>query len=130
MLDIQGIMEDRIAFYAKDIDMPYYVNGFDGTFAITEHSRIPEVFKGFLQHHFGVIRLNRVKIEKINEALNEIWEGPGSVEKVLRKEMEYRLAGKDVKIMASDIMKKTYDDDDLREEEQPLMTTADLFDKN
>ena len=130
MLDIQEIMEDRIAYYAKDVDTPWYVNGFNGTFDITDHRRIPEVFLGFLQRHFGVIRLSRVKIEKINEALNEIWEGPGSVEKVLRKEMEYRHSGKDVKILASDILKKEYEDDEPREEEKPLLSTADLFDKN
>ena len=130
MLDIQEIMEDRIAYYAKDVDTPWYVNGFNGTFAITDHRRIPEVFLGFLQRHFGVIRLSRIKIEKINEALNEIWEGPGSVEHVLRKEMEYRHSGKDVKILASDILKKEYEDDEPREEEKPLLSTADLFDKN
>ncbi len=116
MLDLDEITDGRIAYYAKDVDTPYYVNGFNGTFAITEHRRIPEVFLGFLQRHFGVIRLSRVKIEKINEVLNEIWEGPGSVEKVLRKEMELRHSGKDVKIMASDIMKIVAGDD----EDQPV----------
>ena len=112
MLDMHGITQDRIEKLKKDIDDPYRLNGFAGTFAITDHRRIPEVLLGFLQHHFGIYRLKRVSIDKINEALNEIWEGPGSLEKVLNAELEMKHSGKDVKMTASDIVSpKSYDDD-------------------
>ena len=112
MLDLDGIKDGRIEYYKKDIDDPYTVNGFNGTWAITDHRRIPEVLRDFLQFHFGVIRLSRIKIEKINEALNEIWEGPGSLEKVFNKHRELQQSGKDVKIMASDIAKIVAEDED------------------
>jgi hypothetical protein len=58
--------------------------------------------------------LKRVSLDKINEALNEIWEGPGSLAKVLNAELEMKLAGKDVKFTAADIAatKAISDEDD------------------
>jgi hypothetical protein len=114
MLDIQGITQERIEKMNEDIDNPYRLNGFSGTFAITDHRKIPEVLLGFLQHHFGIYRLKRVSLDKINEALNEIWEGPGSLAKVLNAELEMKLAGKDVKFTAADIAatKAISDEDD------------------
>ena len=130
MLDKEKILQEKIAFYEKDIDKPFTVNGFDGTFAIESHAGIAECLQGFLQRHFGVLRLSRVKIEKINEVLNEVWEGPGSLAKIFALEYEYEKSGKDVKIMPSDIVKKAKyeDDEDIRKDELP--TTSDIFDLN
>jgi hypothetical protein len=112
MLDIQGITQERIARLDKDIDVPYTVNGFKGTWAISDHRRIPEVLRGFLQHHFGIYRLRRVSLDKINDILNEIWDGPGSLPKILNLELEMKLAGKDVKFTTADLAStKNFDDD-------------------
>tara|TARA_B100000809_G_C14873225_1_gene436337 strand:+ start:136 stop:495 length:360 start_codon:yes stop_codon:yes gene_type:complete len=84
--------EDRIANYNKKENMePGRINGFDGTFAISQTSAIPEDLLGFLNLHFNAGKKRRAKysIEDINVALNEIWEGPGSMEKICRLEMEY-----------------------------------------
>ena len=113
MLDIQGITQDRIDRLSKDFDNPYSVNGFSGTWSITDHRRIPEVLIGFLQHYFGQYKVRRVPLDKINEVLNDIWEGPGSLAKVLNAELEMKLAGKDVKFTAADIAAtKNYEEDD------------------
>jgi hypothetical protein len=112
MLSTERILKSKIAFYEKDIDKPYTLNNFNGTFAIQSHAGIAEPLRGFLQRHFGVMRLERVKIDLINEALNELWDGPGSLEKILRLEHQYMLEGKEVKIMPSDIVKKQASEDD------------------
>ena len=132
MLDMQSILADKIKFYEKDIDKPFTVNSFNGTFAIESHTGIPEVLRGYLQRHFGVLRLSRIKIEKINEALNEVWEGPGSLAKIFTLEFEYKQTGKDIKIMASDILKNSYDDEDEKTASKSSGTpsTSDIFDLN
>jgi hypothetical protein len=61
------------------------------------------------------MRIKRIKLEDINALLNELWDGPGSLEKILRLEYEMKLAGKDIKMTASDlakIKKEVVEDDD------------------
>ena len=109
------ILESKIEFYNRDIDNRFSVNGFRGTWAFSDHDLIPQVFNGFLQRHFGVMRIKRIKLEDINALLNELWDGPGSLEKILRLEYEMKLAGKDIKMTASDlakIKKEVVEDDD------------------
>jgi hypothetical protein len=62
LLNMDDAVEAKIAFYEKDIDNRFSVNGFQGTWAFSDHSLIPSVFNGFLQRHFGVMRLKRVKL--------------------------------------------------------------------
>lgn len=121
MLDIAQLVEEKISFYRRPefIDNPFHPAGFRGTWTFSDHSLIPDIFHGFLQRYFGVLRLRRIPIEKINELMNEIWEGPGSLEKVFRMELEMQLSGKLVKILPSDVGTKTVktvkddDEDDL-----------------
>lgn len=84
MLDTKAILEDRISYWNKDMERPNSINNFDGTFQISDHTRIHEVFIEFIMYSFKTARIRRVPIEDINELLNEVWEGPGSVEKILR----------------------------------------------
>lgn len=84
MLDTKAILEDRISYWSKDMERPNSINNFDGTFQISDHTRIHEVFIEFILYSFKTARIRRVPIEDINELLNEVWEGPGSVEKILR----------------------------------------------
>lgn len=100
MLDIEKILEDKIAHAAKSRDIPYSVNGFRGTWAISDHSLIPEPLVLFLMYSFKTGRLNRVPIEEINSLLNEVWEGPGSLEKIFRLTHEL---GKDVNFSQNDM---------------------------
>ena len=114
----QTNVTSKIEFYNQErfVKDPFHPAGFAGTWNFSDHSLIPDVFHGFLQRHFGQYKIRRVPLEKINEVLNEIWEGPGSLEKVFRLEEEIKLAGKDVKFTTADIAaikaKKADDDDD------------------
>tara|TARA_B100000780_G_C20978025_1_gene390694 strand:+ start:179 stop:589 length:411 start_codon:yes stop_codon:yes gene_type:complete len=77
-------------------DNPFLLNGFTGTFAFSEHLLIPEALTEFLLEFFrtrlGERRSNHIKaipLNEINDLLNEVWEGPGSMSKVVR--MTYEL---------------------------------------
>ena len=52
-------------------EFPHYLNGFNGTWAISDHSRIPEVILEFLLEHFrsrlGEVRKGHVKAIPLNE---------------------------------------------------------------
>ena len=106
----------KIAFYNQPrfVDDPYHPAGFTGTFAFSSHRRIPEIFHAFLQRHFGQYRIRRVPIEDINAIMNELWEGPGSLEKIFRLENDMYNSGKDVKFTAADlaVMKQKLPEDD------------------
>jgi hypothetical protein len=131
MLDLDQIVEEKIKFYEKDIDRPFTVNSFNGTWAISSHAGIPETVQGYLQRHFGVMRLSRIKIDKINDALNEVWEGPGSLSKLFRLELEMKKQGKDIKIMPGDVVKKKYEEEeDTTFNDEPVMTAADVWNED
>ena len=66
---------------------------FEGTFAIPDHNRIPEVLVEYLTEYFydkidskwlstRKHQLSNISMETINEALNAVWEGPGSVDTI------------------------------------------------
>jgi hypothetical protein len=118
MLDTVKILEDKIAFYNRPelIENPHHPAGFRGTWAFSDHSLIPEVLFGFLQRHFGIMRLRRISLDQINSLMNEVWEGPGSLEKIFRLEQEMILSGKTIKIMPSDVAVKAK----VEEEEDDL----------
>jgi hypothetical protein len=129
-LDMTKEVESKIAFYAKDIDNPFSVNGFRGTWAISDHNLIPSVFNGFLQRHFGVMRLKRIKLDEINALLNELWDGPGSLAKIFRLENDLYNAGANIKFSPLDIAKiKKYEEDDEQElDDLPLAQFAESSD--
>jgi hypothetical protein len=107
-------MLNKIEFYKNDIDNPYAVNGFNGTWSISKHNLIPDVLLGFLQRHFGQFRIRRIPITDINAVLNELWEGPGSLEKIFLLEDEMRVQGKEIKFTATDLkeFKSVVDDEE------------------
>lgn len=84
MLNVDNIVEQKIQYHNKQIDIPNTLNNFNGTWNISDHSKIPEALLPFLMCTFKTGRLKRVSLDKINETLNNIWEGRGSMEKVLR----------------------------------------------
>ena len=130
MYDYETELNSKISFYNDPalINNPHHPAGFKGTFKFSEHRLIPEVYLGFLQRHFGVLRLTRIKIEEINKLMNEVWEGPGSLEKIFRLEEEYRASGRAVQITPADyvkvkkVTKDEDDEDDEFEKDLPLPT--------
>jgi len=115
----QTNIDSKIEFYnnPKFTENPFHPNGFKGTWNFSSHELIPEVFQGFLQRYFGQYKIRRIPLEKINDILNEIWEGPGSLKKVFELEHELKLSGKEVKFTTADVAaikaKRDSDEDDI-----------------
>jgi hypothetical protein len=96
--------EHRTAFWAKQpIDDPQTIAGFNGTFAFTNHLLIPQGVTEFLLEHFHKKcfktanswkknHIQAIELDEINELMNEIWEGPGSMNKLATLTNEMRLA--------------------------------------
>ena len=94
----------RTEFWAKQpIDDPQTINGFNGTFAFTDHLLIPQGITEFLLEYFHkkcfkTANSNRknhissVPLEDINKLMNEIWDGPGSMTKIANITNEMRIA--------------------------------------
>ena len=89
------------------VSNPNHPAGFTGTFAFTSHRKIPELFLGFLQRHFGQFRVNRIPLEDINAVMNDLWEGPGSFSKIVALEHEAYHEMKPVHLLATDLLKIT-----------------------
>jgi len=109
-------LEEQIKFYndPKIIDCPHAVNGFRGNWKFSDHQLIPDILRMFIMRSFKVNRINRVSLDKINALMNSVWEGPGSLEKILRKEFEMRTTV-DIKPDVHIKFKSGDDDDDLPE---------------
>ena len=124
----QSNIESTIDFYnqSKFLQDPYHPNGFNGTWQFSSHDRIPSVFHGFIQRYFGTYRVRRVPLEKINSIINELWEGPGSLEKIFRLEDELRASGKDVKFTSADQAAIKAKKDEY-EDEKELSITDNAF---
>lgn len=78
-------------------DQPWLLNGFKGTWAFSDHSTIPDTINEFLLEHYrdrlGEIRKGHVKaipLNEINDLLNQVWEGPGSMVKLVNLTYDIR----------------------------------------
>lgn len=68
------------------------LDNFTGTFNISDHSRISQVLQEYLFEYFydrieskwlgRGNTLSNIPLDDINQELNRVWEGPGSVEKL------------------------------------------------
>jgi len=84
-------------------DQPWLLNGFNGTFAYSDYSLIPQPILEFLHEHYnkklGDLRKNHIKtidLNEINDLLNDIWDGPGSMSKLVAMTHDMRIARLDV----------------------------------
>ena len=74
-------------------DKPHLLNGFKGTFAITDHNLVAEELREYAMECFPKVeRFKRIPLEDINRVLNEIWEGPGSMPKLVQRTLDLRTA--------------------------------------
>jgi len=90
-------------------DAPHNVNGFNGTWNISAHQNIPSPVRNYLSEYFySYTKLSRVPMDEINKALNEVWEGPGSMELLIKKTEELIKERLDKAIVNNKIIK---DDD-------------------
>jgi hypothetical protein len=116
-------LKSRVEFYSQPslVNDPFHPAGFAGTWKFSDHNLIPEVLTGFLQRHFGVMRLKRIPLDDINKLMNEVWEGPGSIPKLLNLENDLRISGKEIKFTASDIAQlKIKDTEEDQDDDLPL----------
>lgn len=101
-------------------DNPNTINGFNGTFNFSSHELIPSALRNFITEYFyKYARFSRIPLDEINNVLNEVWEGPGSMSKIVRLTGEVRDARRknidteDVKVSENDVPAYEDDDDDL-----------------
>ena len=74
-------------------DQPWTLNGFAGTFAIPTHSGVAQELQNYVMECFPKAeRFSRIPMEDVNRVLNDVWEGPGSMVKVIERTQELRLA--------------------------------------
>jgi len=84
--------ESSAAFWdSQDTTNPVTLNGFAGTWDIKDHTLIPQALLDFINESFyGYTRTKRIPLEEINNLLNEVWDGPGSMSKIVRMTQEKR----------------------------------------
>ena len=128
----QSNIESKIEFYNQPrfVDDPFHPAGFKGTWNFSDHNLIPEIFHGFLQRHFRQYKIRRIPLHQINDILNELWEGPGSLEKIFKLEEEMRLSGREVKFTLADIAAIKAKKADEEEDIGPLQDIPPLEEEN
>ena len=96
-------------------DLPYTLNGFSGTWNFSDHNLIPESLINFIMESFPKEeKFKRIPLEDINALMNDVWEGPGSMPKImtLLRDMRAERLGKksiSVQTLSQDDV-KTIDD--------------------
>jgi len=78
-------------------DDPHTLNGFAGTWNFSDHRLIPESLRNFIFESFPKIeKFRRIPLDDINALMNDVWEGPGSMQKIqnLYNEMRAERYGK------------------------------------
>jgi len=74
-------------------DVPSIVNGFNGTWAISDYKLIPSSLMDFVSEmFFSSTKLSRVPMSDINKVLNDAWDGPGSMPKIINLTYQSRRA--------------------------------------
>jgi hypothetical protein len=74
-------------------DQPHTLNGFKGTWAFSDHNLVPEALRNFIMLSFPKAeKFRRIPLGDINDLMNDVWEGPGSMVKVKALEHELRVA--------------------------------------
>ena len=100
MYDYAGHKTSSVAYWeSTPTDQPWLLNGFNGTFAYSDYSLIPQPILEFLHEYYnkklGDLRKNHIKtidLNEINDLLNEVWEGPGSMSKLVASTHDMRIA--------------------------------------
>jgi len=98
MLDYESSRNTSVSYWqSQPTDQPWTLNGFAGTWNFSDHNLIPEPIVNFLIEYFWKeLPENRkshyksIPLNKINNILNEIWEGPGSMTKLVNLQYELR----------------------------------------
>ena len=92
--------ESAVAYWeSTPTDQPWLLNGFRGTWSFSDHTLIPQPILEFLHEYYnkqlGDLRKNHIKtidLNKINDLLNEVWDGPGSMPKLVAMTHDIRMS--------------------------------------
>jgi hypothetical protein len=100
-------------------DNPYLLNGFNGTWAFSDHNLISNELRNFIMESFHPEeKFKRIPLEDINKLMNDVWEGPGSMVKIQKMFEEMKAARfKKVADAAKPVLEPTKTIDDFNEEE-------------
>jgi len=81
-----------VEYWSKQpTDNPWTLNGFQGTFAISDHSLVAEELRQYVMECFPKVeRFNRIPIDDVNRVLNEVWQGPGSMSMLVQRTQDLR----------------------------------------
>ena len=104
MYNYQESKASAVAYWeSTPTDQPWLLNGFQGTFAYSDYSLIPQPILEFLHEYYnkrlGEVRKNHIKtidLNEINDLLNDVWDGPGSMPKIAAMTHDIRIARLDV----------------------------------
>jgi len=112
---------------SQPTDQPWTLNGFNGTWSFSDHKLIPDGLRNFIVASFPKIeRFNRIPLEEINKLMNEVWEGPGSMPKIvgLYNELQAKRQGKYDISVKNNMPKALWDElpEDDDEEDDSLNT--------
>jgi hypothetical protein len=110
----------------RDLDKPYTLGGFNGTWAFSDHNLIPNDLNNFILESFHPQeRIKRIPLEDINKLLNDVWEGPGSMAKLERLYHEMKAA----RLSKTDMTSKDTSDvktiDDYSDEEKSTINISE-----
>lgn len=93
MLDLEKCKQRQHQYWSEDSTVgPNTLNGFAGTFNYTDPARVPELFRNLAVEYFGLERYRSVKLDRLNDLVNELWEGPGSCAKISDVIWDIRIA--------------------------------------
>lgn len=119
-----------ISYWEKQpTDQPHLLNGFKGTWNFSDHNLIPEPIRNFIIEMFPKVeKFKRIPLEDINSLMNEVWEGPGSMPKLMtmmRDNRAKRLGKNDIGVTSLD-NKDVPTIDDYSEEEMTTFRNDEL----
>lgn len=115
----------------QSTDQPWTLNGFNGTWNFRDHNLIPESLRNFIIESFPKVeKFKRIPLEDINTLMNDVWEGPGSMPKIMNLLVEMRTK----RLGKSDISVQALNHDDVKtiddysdEEKVSLRNTEEQF---
>jgi hypothetical protein len=109
MLDLVPLKEANHQFYAAMSTDPshFTINAVTGPFRFSSHSTVPQLVQALAMELYpDALKFSRIKLELVEAAINEVWEGPGSAAKVSDIIWDMRLARRaDPNTTAKDVFK-------------------------
>lgn len=113
---------DTLTYWERQpTDNPFYLNGFNGTWNFRDHNLIPGELKNFIMESFHPEeKFKRIPLDAINELMNDVWEGPGSmvkIQKLYQEKFAARRAPKKEELISKEPVRTIddYDENDFSE---------------